>query len=129
ASDLPNSGTYQMIIPGAATTGGRIMVKAHNNVFFAVNRANFTVSPSKIVLDFPELSHDVCQPNDLMVPFDYQTYLGFVEESTFSAIGLPAGMSATFSPATATATDTPVTLVLSGTGNIPVGNYAITVKA
>ena len=129
ASDVPNSGTYQMIIPGAATTGGRIMVKAHNNVFFAVNRANFTVSPSKIVLDFPELSHDVCQPNDLMVPFDYQTYLGFVEESTFSATGLPAGMSATFSPATATATDTPVTLVLSGTGNIPVGNYAITVKA
>ncbi len=129
ASDVPNTGTYQMVVPGTATNKGRLMVKAHNNIFFAVNSNNFTVTPSKIVLDFPELSPDVCQPNDLVVLFNYQTYLGFAEESTFSATGLPVGMSASFSPTKATVTDTPVTLTLSGTGSVPVGNYPIIVKA
>ncbi len=129
ASDVPNTGTYQMVVPGTATTQGRLMVKAHNNVFFAINKAAFTVSPSEIVLDFPELSPDVCQPNDLVILFNYETYLGFAEESTFSATGLPAGILATFSPATATVTDTPITLTLSGTGSVPVGSYPITVKA
>lgn len=129
ATNVPNTGTYQIVVPGMATTAGRLMVKAHNNIFFAVNSANFTVSPSKIVLDFPELSPDVCQPNDLAILFNYQTYLGFAEESTFSATGLPAGMSATFFPTSAAVTDTPITLTLSGTGSVPVGNYPITVKA
>src|SRR5690606_23229213 len=96
ATNVPNTGTYQIVVPGMTTTAGRIMVKAHNNIFLAVNSADFTVFPSKIVLDFPDLSPDVCQPNDLAVQFNYQTYLGFAEESTFSATGLPVGISATF---------------------------------
>ncbi|MCG2460604.1 M12 family metallo-peptidase [Flavobacteriaceae bacterium F89] len=129
ATNVPNTGSYQIVMPGTATTEGRIMVKAHNNVFFAVNSANFTISPTEIVLDFNELSPDVCQPNDLDITFNYETYLGFAEESTFSATGLPAGMSASFSPATATVANTPITLTISGTGSVTVGNYPIFVKA
>ncbi|HZG59307.1 MAG TPA: zinc-dependent metalloprotease family protein [Anoxybacillus sp.] len=40
----PNDGTQAVIIPNAATTTGRIMVKGSNHIFFDVNNANITVT-------------------------------------------------------------------------------------
>jgi len=40
----PNDGNQAVIIPNAATTTGRIMVKGSNHIFFDVNNANITVN-------------------------------------------------------------------------------------
>lgn len=40
----PNDGTQAVVIPNAATTTGRIMVKGSNHIFFDVNNANITVN-------------------------------------------------------------------------------------
>lgn len=129
AGNVTNDGEHTVLIPGNPTTEGRIMVKASDNIFFAVNDADFTIQESEIVLNFEELKYEVCQPNALVVPFVYETYLGFAEEVTFSVDSPPAGLGISFAPATATANDTNVNVTFADTQNLTPGNYPITIVA
>ena len=129
ADNVANSGEHEVIIPGNPTTGGRIMIKASNNIFFAINAADLTIEESEIVLNFSDLSYEVCQPDMLVVPFVYETYLGFAEEVTFSVEAPPVGLDISFSQATATADDTPISITFSNTQNLAVGSYPIKVLA
>ena len=128
ADDTLNDGTEEVLIPGNATGVARIMVKASDNVFFAVNDLEFTIQQTDVVLAFQELDYEVCQPNDLIIPFTYETFNGFSETSTFSA-DVPAGLSATFNPVDATGNGTAVDLTLSNTNNVAPGVYDITVTS
>lgn len=123
-----NSGSAEVQMPGDATTAARIMVKASDNVFFAVNASDFTIEGSQMILAFQKLSHVVCQPDDVAIPFVYQTFSGFSETATFSA-DVPLGLAAAFSPAQASADDTAVTLTLSNTAGISPGVYPVTITA
>ncbi len=58
--------------------------------------------------------------------FNYITYEGFNETTTFSASGLPAGVTATFSPTTMTADGT-FTMTLNNIESLAGGNYTINV--
>lgn len=126
--NTPNDGVEEVLLPGDATVDGRIMVKASDNIFFAVNSTNFTIEESEVVLNFDSLSYEVCQPDDLVIPFVYETYAGFNENATFSAT-VPAGIIAAFSPTNATDNDTAVDLTLSNTNGVAPGVYTITVSA
>lgn len=119
-----NDGAEEVLLPGNVTNTGRIMVKASNNIFFAVNSTDFTIEPSQVVLNFENLDYEVCQPDDLVIPFVYETYDGFNENATFSA-NVPAGMSANFSPTNATANSTDVDLTLSNTNSVAPGKPTI----
>lgn len=66
---------------------------------------------------------EVCAPSNAVYNFTYNTYLGFNQMVTFSATNLPAGVIATFNPATATANNTNVTLTLSGINDSNIGNH------
>lgn len=125
AEDVMNDGVHNFVIPGVDTTSGRFMVKASGNIFFAINSSNFSIAPSEVILNVAKLDYEICQPDDLAVDFIYNTDLGFVEESTFSVVGAPTGLTAIFSTPTATDNDTPVTVTFSGTGNLPVGTYPV----
>ena len=129
AENIPNNGMHSAVIPGLPTSNGRFMVKASDNIFFAVNAANFSITPSEVVLNFTELDYEICQPDDLVVDFTYETYLDFIEESTFSLTGAPTGLTAVFSTTTALADDTPVSITFSGTGSLAVGTYPIQIVA
>ncbi len=128
ADDTLNDGSEEVLIPGDVTNSARIMVKASDNVFFAISASDFTIEQSEVVLNFQELSFTVCQPNDIIIPFTYKTFGGFSETSTFSA-DVPAGLSASFSPTQASADDTAVDLTISNTNAIAAGVYDITVTA
>ncbi|WP_437399272.1 reprolysin-like metallopeptidase [Flagellimonas lutimaris] len=123
-----NDGSEEVQLPGDVTTTARIMVKASDNIFFAVNATDFTIEQSEVVLNFAELKYEVCQPNDLIIPFVYETYVGFNENSTFSA-DVPAGLSASFSPTAASADNTSVDLTLSNTNGVAPGVYDITITS
>lgn len=123
-----NDGSAEILLPGDETTTGRVMVKASDNIFFAVNSTNFTVEQSEVVLSFGTLEYEVCQPGDIIIPFTYETYGGFNENSTFSA-NVPAGLTANFSPTATSADETAVELTLSNTDNIAPGVYEITVSS
>lgn len=127
--NVPNDGSHLVVIPGVSTATARIMVKASDNIFFAVNAADFTITESEIVLNFSELDYDVCKPDDLEITFTYETYLGFSEESTFSIVSLPPGLSAVFTPTTAMDNNTEIDLSITGISSLSVGEYPLQVRA
>ncbi|MEM9647959.1 MAG: reprolysin-like metallopeptidase [Bacteroidota bacterium] len=128
ADDTLNDGSEEVLIPGNATTQARIMIKASDNVFFAVNSSNFTIQESQMVLSFQDLSFELCQPDDIVIPFIYQTFSGFSETATFSA-NLPVGLTGVFALTEASANDTNIQLTISNTNGVTPGAYDITVTA
>lgn len=125
ASDVANDGSHDATVPvtGGDTTMARVKVEGNNNIFYAINSTNFTIQEAEFVLNVAETSMDVCSPADATYSFIYNTFLGFTGTTTFSTTGLPAGATATFSPATADADGTAVTVTVSGTGSLAIGNY------
>lgn len=128
ADDVLNDGSAEVLLPANATNTGRIMVKASDNIFFAVNSSDFIIEESPVVLDFEALNVEVCQPNDLVVPFVYDTSGGFSETSTFTT-DAPVGLTVSFSPTTATADDTDVNITFSNTGGLAEGVYPVTITS
>jgi len=129
ADGTPNDGSQEVLLPGVATNTARIMVKAHDNIFFALNTADFSITESQVVLQFPTLEYSICQPDTLQIPFSYETFGGFNEEVTFSATGAPGALGLAFTPATATDPTSPVILSVSNTDLIPAATYALTITA
>ena len=128
AVGLPNIGGAKVQLPGTASNipEARLMIKPANNIFFAVNDANFAIQATSQVFNFDELAYQVCQPNDVTVNFTYEVFGGFAEETTLSAT-LPAGATAVFTPATVTTNNTPVVLQITGLNGATVGTYPITI--
>ena len=129
AENTVNDGSQLVQLPGIATSEARIMVKASNNIFFAINASDFTIQESELVLNFETLEHEVCLPNVLTVPFVYETYSGFNEEATFSIANPPSGVDITISPETAISDGTSVNISFSNFQNIDIGTYPLQVVA
>ncbi|MBC7588688.1 MAG: T9SS type A sorting domain-containing protein, partial [Chitinophagaceae bacterium] len=55
-SNTPNDGTQDIVIPAVATTKGRVMVRARNNVFFNINSFNITVAVNSCVAEGATIS-------------------------------------------------------------------------
>ncbi len=126
--NVVNDGSHQVIIPGGiSTTNARIMVEAADNVFYAVNSANFTITNAPFVMQLSELQISACQPNNLITNFTYNTFQGFSEEVTFSASNVPPGLSVTFNPTSASVNNTNVQITISGTSSVSPGSYPITI--
>ncbi len=98
----PNDGSAMIDVPGgSATTHGRIMVKASDNIFFDINNAdininagssNFTIGPN------PNLISG-CNGGSIQSTISVGAYSGFSNPVTLSLIGAPAGATYNFVPA------------------------------
>ncbi|MFT5849029.1 reprolysin-like metallopeptidase, partial [Psychroserpens sp.] len=126
ASDVTNDGSHNVTVPatGGDTTTARVIVEGNSNIFYAVNPINFSIQESEYVItvDTPEL--DICQPNDAIYNFTYNTFLGFNGTTMFSVSGLPAGTNATINPISAIDDGTTGTITISGTNTVATGSYS-----
>jgi len=131
--DIPNDGTETFVLPNAeGSTTARIMVKASDNIFFAVNTTDFTVQASDFVITPDANSVAICQSENAVYTIDYRTFLDFDEEVVFSAENLPPGSQIDFSPSSISGSQingTPIVATISGTSNLEVGLYEISVTA
>uniref|UniRef100_A0A7S2PMH9 Fibronectin type-III domain-containing protein n=1 Tax=Leptocylindrus danicus TaxID=163516 RepID=A0A7S2PMH9_9STRA len=130
ATGVSNDGSHTVTIPatGGDTTMARIMVEGNNNIFLAVNSANISIQESEFAMTLANPDVNVCSPDNAVYDFTYNTFLGFTGTTTFSAVGLPSGATATFSPATASADGTAVVLTVSGIGSVAQGTYNFLVR-
>src|SRR5690606_3615990 len=112
-----------------SSTNARIMVKASNNVFFAINKAVLSIIPADYALIFDSLEYQICQPEDIDISFTYQTYSSYNETTTFTAIDVPLGLVVNLSQNQAHTADTQVTMNISGTDNLESGPSVLTVLA
>jgi len=128
AENFPNNGNAQVQLPGTATSNARIMVKASNSVFLAVNSAEFTIQETQAVLNFDQLRFDGCQPDDISIPFVYEAYGGFSENMTLS-INSSEAFTPNFSESSVLESGTQIELTLGNIANIPVGTHTVEVIA
>ena len=129
ASGVANDGSHSIIVPAIPTSEARIMVRPVDNIYYAVNAVDFSIEVSEIVMNFESLEYEVCQFNDLTVPFAYETYLGFSEEVVFSVEDLPENLTVTIEPDTVITGGVDVELLFENTENVLEGSYPIRVLA
>ncbi|GAA3620229.1 reprolysin-like metallopeptidase [Flavivirga jejuensis] len=128
-TNVPNTGSYDIVVPEvpASTSTARLMVRAENNVFYAINASDININLSEFFMSLSESEKDVCKDEDAVFVFDYKTVSGFNEMTTFSMENLPNGVTATFDPATAINNNTEVTLTISGLDNLNQNSYETTI--
>ncbi|WP_299223741.1 fibronectin type III domain-containing protein [uncultured Aquimarina sp.] len=130
--DITNDGSETFVLPNVdSSTSARIMIKASNNIFFAVNNTDFEVQSSEFAINTTESTVSVCKPENAIYNLEYRTFLDFSEEVVLSAENLPVGLNATFEPSTIIGNQLegiPIQLTISGTENLVVGAYDFSIK-
>lgn len=129
ASAVPNNGSASVIMPqNAATNKGRLMVRGNGNIFFDINNAYLTVQAAEFFLSSLNSTQSNCPDVDSVnYSLNYQTFVGFSDTTYFSLSGLPAGLTATFTPAYAVNNNTSVDLSITGIDSSFIGSYGLTV--
>ena len=128
AEDLPNTGTAQVQIPRIPTPFGRFMVRASDQIYFAVNDSDFTLNEQPFLLYFEQLKAEVCQPDNAVFEFTYQTFGGFDAPVALDVSGVPPGLTALFSTDTVQVDGSQVSLAFTGTEAVAPGSYALEVS-
>ena len=134
ASKVPNDGSESITIPNLAGSANRIMVKGYDNIFFDISNTSFTISSAStgFALAFSgiegEQNKSVCKGGTLSYSLPFTTYGTFSAQTTFSAQNLPAGMTASFAPSSATSS-TSVIMTLTSTTTVIPQLYGINVVA
>ena len=129
AEGVPNTGSAIVQMPGSATVNGRIMVKASNNIFFAINEADISISEQPFILETTSVSPEVCIPNPTSLPLVFKSFGGFNELVTLDLTGLPDGMSFDFDLPVVQINETAVNLNLTIAGAVLPGAYPVVVTA
>lgn len=125
AQNVPNSGSYNIVVPKQTTVNGRVKVVAANSIFYTMNTVDISIQASEFVMEFVTTSKDVCVSESVDFNFTYKTFSGFTESTTFSAANMPTGISVVFNPASATASNTQVTMTVSGASEAVLGVQSI----
>lgn len=128
ATNVPNSGSHDIVVPSFLTTTARVMVEAVGNIFYAVSSTNFSIisdSPTFIIAN-TNGDQGTCGSTSVSFEFDYTAINDFDETTTFSAVGNPTGSVVVFSPPTISATGT-VIMDVTNLGGAAEGQYVITV--
>ena len=125
ASNVANDGSHTFSVPPADGDSDqlRVMVEGNDNIFYAINSTNLSLQESEFAMTVEEPSVAVCSPNDVIYNFTYNTFLGFTGTTSFSTLGLPSGLSATFSSNTASTDGADIELVISNIGVLNEGTY------
>ena len=134
ASKVPNDGSEVITVPNIVGTTNRVLIKGYNHIFYDISNNNFpiTSATNSFAIGFngvaEQQTKQACQGNGATYTIPYSTYAGFTGATTFSVGALPAGVSASFSPATMTANGN-VTMTVTTTGAATLGVNLITVTA
>ncbi len=123
-SGIPNDGSQLVLLPDVISTTARVMVVCSDNIFFDISNNNFNINsaggdylPSLAFIDLR-----TCDLSTESFTLDVESLGGYTDPVTMSASGLPAGMTATFSP-NPVAPGGSTTVTFSGTG--ATGNYEV----
>ncbi|MCA0154055.1 reprolysin-like metallopeptidase [Winogradskyella vincentii] len=127
ASNVSNDGSQDITVPNNVGTTNRIKIEASSNIFFDLSNADFEIKAGTFEITASQSTESVCQPTDAVFNLDYAPAPGFSETVALSALGLPGGAVATFSPTSISANGS-FTMTISNTGGVTTGNYPITVQ-
>lgn len=127
----PNDGQVNFILPNVdRSEEARIIVKAVDNVFYAVNERNFTIEKSEFILVSDNNIISSCDNLEAVFDIEYITFLEFQETVNLSILNLPEGITQTFSKSVFTGSNTTgesFTLTLGSLDSVVEKEYIFTV--
>ena len=124
ATGIPNNGAYTLVLPNTNATNARLMLKAENNPFFAVNTADFEITQAPLALVFNPIFASLCPDSSLSLSGVIE-YNATAEASEISFLNLPSGLSATPTFGTLSHTQT-LDIAFSAAKEVVAGTYSIT---
>lgn len=126
AEDVPNIGMAEVILPLVSpTNNARILVKAHNNIFFDITDFNFKVLEASNPIPYFSIDKsrdDVCLPGSSTVDINTAALAGYTGNVRFEAVDLPSGVTAIFSNNNFAAGDN-ISATFDISSDIPTGSY------
>ncbi len=130
ASGVPNTGRYCIQVPNNTTNNARIRVQATENVFFDISNVGFKLL-QPVAPDFSFCAGPAtklaCAPTSASMEISTNAVSGFSDPITLTAIGLPAGATATFSPNPVMPGETS-TVTVDFSDQAPEGSFTLTVE-
>ena len=126
-ASTPNDGSQSIVVPNLIGTKNRIKIEAVGNIFFDISNANFEIKTNTFELTTTQATASTCKPASASYTINYSPSPGYNENVVFSAVGLPAGATASFSPTSRT-TAGAVTVTISNTTNVAVNNHSFQIK-
>ncbi|MFK7775234.1 MAG: reprolysin-like metallopeptidase [Saprospiraceae bacterium] len=127
AQNVPNTGSYTIVIPNELTGLARVKIEAADNIFFDISNVNFKIeepsTPGFSVSSGP-FFQKVCLPELPLININTQSLLDYDSLVYFETIGLPAGTTAEFSANPIVPSEN-VTLTIN-TDNVPTADGVFT---
>jgi len=132
-SNTPNDGSESIMIPNYITSTARIMVEAADNIFYDISNTNFSIvapSAGTFAMTVTEADKDqtICTGDSPTVAINNEVFLGFNENTVYSATGNPAGSTVSFSVNNINSTQN-LAMSLLNTAGVTPGSYPVTVTA
>ena len=131
ASAVPNDGTETITVPNNLGTTNRIMVKGHNHIFYDISNTNFTISQALVDFTINAIGGNTaqtCAGTAIEKSIQFTTYMGFANDTSFTASGQPAGSVITFNTNPINATGV-VLMSIDNTAGATPGLYPIVITA
>ena len=124
ADRVPNKGEAVIYVPNNIDTNkARLMVKAKEGIFFALNRTAFAIESRQFALKFNNHQKNNCDSNDIQFDFDIVRKNGFESSFSIQSVDLPNGVEAVFSKSIYTSSDVNGSIILKGLNQLSSGNY------
>lgn len=99
AANVPNNGKASIVVPGNINTSqARLKIEPVDNLYYAVNSANFSVATRPFAMPFTEVEKEICGQSSATFSFQLLQYDGFSSPVQFTVNGLPSGVTATINP-------------------------------
>jgi subtilisin-like proprotein convertase family protein len=130
ASDVPNDGSHDVMVPNVMTSSARVMVKGAGNIFFDISNQNFTITApaDDFTLGVTPPEQSVCIPENGVFMIEIGATGDFSENVDLSVTGVPAGATFGFSADPVAAPGSSM-LTISNTGSANPGSYPLTIEA
>ncbi|MCS7035582.1 MAG: cadherin-like domain-containing protein [Saprospiraceae bacterium] len=131
ATDVPNKGRHCIRVPNIVSTQVRIMVEAADNLFFDISNANLRIeAPTQPAFSLcaPTVYDTVCLPAAHSSVITTRAIGGFSTPITLSALNLPAGATAKFTPNPVMPGQDAV-MEIAFPANQPEGTFEVTIRA
>ncbi len=126
AENIPNNGTAYIEVPGQiSSTQARIKIQAKDNIYFAVNRVNFTIQERAFALPFVQAEKTVCGLASATYAFRLQQYQGDTAAVSLAVSGLPSGVTAVLTQSVLNTNGAQASLELNTDGT-STGTYSLT---
>ena len=113
-----------MVLPNTNVTNERLMLKAENNPFFAVNTADFEIAQTPLALVFNPTFASLCPESSVSLSGVIE-YEATAETVDISFLNLPSGLSATPTLGTLSNSQT-LDITFNAAKELVAGTYSIT---